>query len=464
MSSNPHTTNEKNPVEPYLADFSTFEKAHQENTPSWLRPRRKVAISRFAEWGFPTILDEGWRFTNIGTLARSHFVVAPPAGEQGSEAIAALLARAESYVPGDATAARLVFVNGRHVPELSTVPAQGRGVKIGSLAGALASQEGILECYLSRFADADDRNYTFAALNTAFLEDGALVVVPQGVELDKPIHLVFLSVSATDGYTSAVHPRVLAVVGRNARASFVESHLSTRHEAAHWTNGVTELIAWQNASVDYHRLQLEDPDALHTSLLRFHLEADAQLSSHVMTLGGALVRNDVHAVLNGKGAHGDFNGLYVATENHHIDNHLRIEHVRSHGMSRQNYKGILTDRGRGVFTGRIVVHKDAQKTDAKQTNRNLLLSEEARANSQPQLEISADDVKCTHGTTVGQLDAESLFYLRARGLPLEKARGLLVQAFAQESIEHIGIASIREAMLSEIFGRLLARPALVSVP
>src|SRR5262249_41723876 len=308
---------------------------------------------------------------------------------------------------------RLVFVNGRFQGELSKLP---RGIEVGSLAATMQSGHATAEQHLARHAGYKD--HAFVALNTAFLEDGAFIEVPKETVLEQPLHLVFLSVP-TGPVVS--HPRSLIVVGRDAQVSVVESYFGFS-EKTYFTNAVTEIVAGENAIVEHYKLQQEQEQAFHVSTLQVHQERASSFTSHSISLGGALVRNDVNTVLDGEGAESTLNGLYIGKGAKRVDNHTTIDQAQPHCSSREIYKGILDGKASAVFNGKIVVRKGAQKTDAKQTNKNLLLSEDATINTKPQLEIYADDVKCTHGATIGQLGEESVFYLRSRGIGQEEAR------------------------------------------
>jgi len=314
-------------------------------------------------------------------------------------------------------------------------------VHLGSLAVALSTHRELMGPHLARYANYEE--HAFTALNTALMRDGAFVNIPDGKVVEEPIHLLFLSIAGREPTVS--HSRNLIVVGKNSQATIVESYVGLG-DKVYFTNAVTEIVLGENSVVEHVRLQRESEKAFHISTLQVQQNRSSMFSGHSVSVGGALVRNDVNAVLDGEGVDCTLNGLYLVTGRQHVDNHTRIDHVKPHGTSRELYKGILDDESRGVFNGKVVVWKDAQKTDAKQTNKNMLLSEGAEINSKPQLEILADDVKCTHGTTVGQLEEEQLFYLRSRGLDREIAQGLLTQGFASETIGRIKIEAVRAGL------------------
>ncbi len=473
----------------WIEDFERFER--ETIGAAWLAPVRKAAIARFVELGFPTTRDEEWRLTNVAPIATSSFVrPSPGAGELRAADLQPL------FLPG--AAARLVIVNGRFSRGFSLVEPSLDGVSAGSLATAVKAGPDAVAQHLARHADC--RQHAFTALNTAFLEDGAFVHVPAGRIVEQPIHIVYLSTAAAEPIVA--HPRALVVAGVGSRVTIVETYASivpdgslppfatqasglrrtphrdgkglgadakkmpppqrdrtARHDSdavmgRSLTNAVTEIVAGDNAVVDHCRLQLEQENALHIGALHLHQGRDSRVSSHSVTIGGALHRNDVHALLAGEGAECTLNGLFLLHGRQHADNHLRVEHAAPRTASREFYKGILDDESTGVFTGRIVVHRQAQKTDAKQSNMNLLLSRTARIDTKPQLEIRADDVKCTHGATIGQIDEEAVFYLRSRGIGREAARSLLVYAFADESVAAIGVEAVRDRLRRIVAGRL----------
>jgi Fe-S cluster assembly protein SufD len=399
---------------------------------------RARARQRFAELGFPSVNDEEWRFTNVAPLVRRDF---EPVEEPGT--VDAAEVEAVTYPGCD----RLVFVDGRLAHEHTAIGALPPGAVVGSLLEALHAGSEPALTLLGRHAPID--RHAFAALNTALFVDGALVVVPRGAILERPIHIVNLASSAAAG--RALHPRHLIVAAEASQASVVESYGGA---GEYFTGVVTELHAGERSHLRHYRMQRESRGAYHFATIQSWLGRASVVASHNVSLGGRMVRNDVGALLDGEGAEGTFNGLYVAEGDQFVDNHMRVEHVKAHCASHELYKGILDGRARAVFNGRIFVHQGAQKTDAKQTNRNLLLSRQALVNSNPQLEIFADDVKCTHGSTVGQLDAEAIFYLRSRGIGEEAAKSLLTYAFASEVSQAIDLEPVRHDLEEFLFGRL----------
>ncbi len=405
-------------------------------------PLRREAFDRFMELGFPTTRDEEWRFTNVAPIARTAFRLAARDGRAAADVELPAWWRLDSSWP------TLVFVNGWVSERLSTAPGVGAAVRAENMASLTDGQPDALRRHLGRHATCE--NDAFVALNTAFLADGAHVRAPAGILVERPVHLVYLS--APGRGPAVCHPRTLIVAETGSRLTVIESYLGGA-QAPSLTNAVTEVIAADNATVEHYKVVLEG-DSHHVGTTHFHQARDATVSSHVVTLSGAIVRNNITAVLDGPGGHCTLNGFYLVSGRHHVDNHLRVEHARPHCDSREFFKGILEDQARAAFSGRIIVHKDAQKTDAKQTNKNLLLSEDAQVDSRPQLEIFADDVKCTHGATIGQVDDDAVFYLRCRGLDEQAARATLIHAFADESLARIRPAPLRERVRDMLRERL----------
>ena len=411
----------------YLATFEQFEKQAAGHDRPWLRTLRQDAFARFSELGFPTLRDEDWRFTSTAAISGTTFHLP----RNGRSAVSA--ADLKPFLIPDA-AGVLVFVNGHFAADLSRLPA-APGVAAASLAELLARRPGGVEAHLAHYADF--RQDAFSALNAAFLGDGAWVEIAKGAVVKAPIQILY--VAAGNETPAMIYPRNLVVAGDHSEAQIVEDYVSlgSGRGGAVFSNAVTELVAGENSTISHVMLEREDTHSYNVSTLRIQQARSSNVGSHSILLGGALVRNNVHPVLAGEGAECLVNGLFVGADHQHLDNYMKVEHASPHCGSRQFYNGILAGRSRGVFHGRIIVHKAAQKTDAKQTNRNLLLSDEAQIDTKPQLEIYADDVKCTHGATIGQIDEEQLFYLRSRGLAAEQARSLLVYAFANESLERV---------------------------
>jgi Fe-S cluster assembly protein SufD len=407
----------------------------------WLQDLRDHAASRFVELGFPTTRDEDWRFTSVAPIVTSEF---RPAAQARLDA-----GVLSTFLYADAPC-RLVVVNGRLSTELSRASGLPKGVRFGSLAAASTEQADIVGRYLGQLADAGTR--AFVALNTAFTHDGAYVYVPDGVVLQQPLQILFVSTGEASAPTMS-HPRALIVAGDNSQLRIVETYVSAPGQR-HFTNAVTEIVAGENAVVDHYKIEEESVDAFHIASMHLHLARSSNVSTHAFTLGGRLVRNDIIAVLDGEGAEATVNGLYLADGDRLVDTHTTIDHAKAHCPSHEVYKGILGGNAKAIFNGKIIVRQDAQKTDAKQTNRALLLSDHATINTKPQLEIFADDVKCTHGAAIGQLDEDALFYLRARGLTYFEARDMLIHAFAGEILERVQIEPLKAALEAELYAQL----------
>jgi len=427
-------------LQSYLESFARFEKSAPGHEHGWLRTLRQEGFARFSELGFPTTHDEDWRFTNIAPISRTAFRLAhlDSVEPQHAASLQKITTRdiAPFIIPG--AACQLVFVNGRYAPTLSSLGKLPKGVRVSGLAEAIENGGDKLQAHLGRSA-AFDRD-AFIALNSAFLADGGYVHVPRGVVIEAPICILY--VSTGDGAPVMAHPRNLVVAEDHSQVRVVEDYVSVR-SGVMFSNVVTELYAGEDAVVAHYMIEREDTQALNVSTLRIQQERSANVESHSVLLGGALVRNNVHPVLAGEGGECLINGLYIGKGRQHMDNYMLVEHAKPHCNSRQFYNGILDEQAHGVFHGRIIVHKDAQKTDAKQTNRNLLLSDEAQIDTKPQLEIYADDVKCTHGATIGQVEENALFYLRSRGLDEVSARRLLLYAFASECLDRMRTGPVR---------------------
>ena len=371
----------------WLAEFTQLPAAEP-----WLKELRERAFARFAETGFPTTHDEEWRFTSVAPIARTTFQSRPTG---------------------------FLVLAPKPVERLSLDEA-GK--------------------HLGRHA-AFDQN-AFVALNTAFLQDVIALRVPPGAVVEQPIEITFELHGA-----AATHPRVLILVGANAQCTIIETY---KGAGAYFTNAVSEIVAGENAVIDHYKVQQEGAEAFHIATLQASLGRSANFTTHSISLGGALVRNDIGTVLS-EGTEATVNGLYLGNGTQHIDNHTVIDHTKPHGTSHELYKGILDGKAHAVFNGRIIVRQGAQKTDSKQTNKNLVLSDDAVIDTKPELQIHADDVRCTHGATIGQLDAESLFYLQSRGIGRQDARNLLTYAFAQDIVDRIKVPSLKDSLERFLF-------------
>jgi Fe-S cluster assembly protein SufD len=427
----------------YAEKFAHFELPNQ--SPKWLLPLRKAGLAQFEKLGLPTVAQEDWRFTNTAAIAKLPFhPVLQPTAETEAEILV-------NNVFAGQTGSRLVFVNGHFAPGLSAVGSLPAGVKVGSLAGALQADAAFLEQQLGKYAGTAENG--FRALNQAFFLDGGFVHVGAGKTVAEPIQFVYVSTATQSGAT--IHPRNLVVAEANSSVTILESYLAVGG-TGYFTNAVTELFAGDNARLEFVKFQDEAPDAYHLASFHGEFGRASNVNVHSFALGAKLSRNDIRTKLAGEGLECILNGLYLTRHEQLADHHMVVEHAQPHCASHEYFNGILDDKSRGVFHGRILVQPIAQKTDAKQTNKNLLLSDDAGADTKPQLEIYADDVKCTHGATVGQLNRESIFYLRSRGLAPETARRMLIHSFAGEIIERVQHEATREELDKLVWDRLEA--------
>ena len=438
-----------NGTELLVGKFSQFEAATAQ--PKWLLPVRKAGLAGFAELGFPKLSDEDWRFTNVAPIAQLPFTLAREAAVNGAET-KLLDEAAFTKLPGH----RLVFVNGFFSAKLSSIKFVAGGVRIENLSAALAKDSALIEKHLGQYAHT--ANNTFAALNQAFFTDGAFIFVPSGVEVAEPVQLIYISSAKQNGET--ILPRNLVIAEANSKLTVVESYISTGN-VAYFTNAVTEILAGDNAAVEHVKLQDEAAAAFHIATIAGEFGRASNVTIHSFALGAKLSRTNIRTKLAGEGLECILNGLYLTKDEQLADHHMIVEHAQPHCASHEYFNGILDDKSKGVFHGRIYVHPIAQKTDAKQTNKNLLLSDDATADTKPQLEIYADDVKCTHGATIGQLNDESIFYLRTRGIGTDMARQMLIHAFAGEIIERIKCEPAREVIDKLVWDRLEANPHLL---
>ncbi len=428
----------------YLAEFRRFAGNGAGATPAWLTQLRQAGIERFAAVGFPTTRQEEWRFTDLAPLAQAAFRLPAASSTHTSPDMV------ESILGGP-TGPRLVFVDGVFRPELSVLSGLPSGVKLGSLGLALQRDGDLLAGHLGRYASIE-RN-PFTALSAAFMRDGAFVHIGRGVSVEPPIYLLFVVSGAAQG--RMIHPRNLMVLEREAQATVVETY-ATLDAGQHLTNAVTEFVVGNGARARHVRIQRESDAAFHMATSQSHQSRDSRYSSCSVAFGAGLSRHDVHAVLDGTGAELLLNGLSVLAGRQHVDYHTTIDHAQPHCESHELFNGILADQARGVFNGRIVVRPGAQRTDSKQTNNNVLLSDAARADSQPQLEIYADDVKCTHGATIGPLDPNALFYLETRGVGADAARQLMTYGFAADIVSRIDVPEVRDRLDRLVRARLAA--------
>ena len=419
----------------YHEDFQAL--AANNGGPAWLGELRAAAWERFNELGLPTARrgNERWKYTNLRPLAAIAFE-SPQATDSSSGLDAGTVRNLASW---DDAWTNLVFVDGRFSAALSTAAPGQDGAVCGNLASALNGDSGAVQNNLARLAPFDDD--AFAALNTAFINDGALVQVPDNTASASPVNLVFIS---TEGPQPQVtHPRTLVQVGRNARLTLVENYVNLAG-GKNFTNAVMEMAVGEGSQVDHYRLLMDTPDGFHVGTSRVLQRQDSSVTSSSFTTGAAMARNDFLVTLDAPGAYCDLRGLYATTGSQHIDNLINIDHAKPHTTSRLFYKGILSGRSRAVFGGTVTVRRDAQKADSRQTDKNLVLSHEAEVDSKPSLLIYADDVQCGHGATAGHIDQDTLFYMQSRGLDRATATRMLIQAFAAEIVDTVSVEPIHD--------------------
>jgi Fe-S cluster assembly protein SufD len=427
----------------YLAAFDAFRRSPQVG-PDWLRDVREAAFRRFLDRGFPSTRDEEWRFTNVAAIADTPFDLAPPVD------VARAVIEPSSYA--DDAAAEIVVVNGRMSDALSSLEALPRGVTIRNARRGW--KPFTLDRQASGVAGPETRltaSTPFTDLNLAFFEDAIVIIVDPTIIVRSPIHVLFLSAATTA--PAMVTPHLVVIAGEQSQISIIESYVGAG-DGVTLTNAVTEFRVAASALVNHVKIQRELAQSFHIAQMTARLERSANLVSHAITLGGRIARNDIVSVLDGEGAECVLNGLYIADGETLVDTHTTIDHAKAHCPSHEIYKGILDGRARAVFNGKIIVRQDAQKTDAKQTNKALLLTDDAQINTKPQLEIFADDVKCTHGAAIGQLDEDQLFYLRARGIPEIAARNLLIHAFANDVLTSMKIEGVRDRTMQWMENKL----------
>jgi Fe-S cluster assembly protein SufD len=427
----------------YLAAHPEFLEALGPGQPPWLDELRGEGLEHFEALGFPHPRLEEWRYTNVAPFTQIPFRPAPlGAPSPRRETLPA-------YDLGGIESVRLAFVNGRFSPDLSELGGLPGGVTVGPLSALLASRPELLEEHLS--LSREPRGNAFTALNTAFLEDGAAVVLPPGAEIERPIHLLYLSIPGEGPLRS--HPRTLVVAGAGSRATVLECYAGPEG-GLYFTNPLTQIEAAEEAAIEHLKIQRESEDAFHVGAVHIRQKGASSVSSLNYSVGGAMARTDVRVSLDAEGASSELDGLYLARHTQHADTRITVDHAVPRCSSRELYKGILAERGKGIFNGRIIVRPDAQQTEASQSSKALLLSDDVEVHAQPQLEIHADDVKCSHGSTVGRLDEDALFYLRSRGLAAAEARRLLTLAFASEVLTGVSSEPLRRRLENLVHERL----------
>ena len=412
--------------------------------PAWLKDRQDSAIRLFKETGFPTTRQEEWKYTDVRPIMKREFIVNIDQTDRPDTSVV------DQVKYTGLNSFELIFINGHHyasdMPDIDDLPT---GTIFKPLSETINKHSDIIEQHLARYTSPVKNGFT--ALNTAFIRDGFMLYLPEDTILSKPINIIYLSSRHVQSYI--YNFRNLIVLGKNSSATVIETYTGADN-MEYFTNTVTEVALGAGSALEHYKLQHEGTDAYHIGDLQVQQKRDSRMLSHSISLGGRLTRNDVDIKLAESGAETTLNGLYIAGQKQHIDNHTRIDHLSPHTVSKENYRGVLSGRARGVFNGKIVVHKNAQKTDARQSNANLLLSKDAEVDTKPELEIYADDVKCSHGATIGQLDENMLYYLRARAISVDTAKSLLTFAFAEDVINQIQLAVIRHRLEQVVIGKL----------
>ena len=440
MTTQPHVQ------QPFVSAFDPAAAGLPGAGLGWLEAMRKAGIDRFKSLGLPTTKLESWKYTRLKPLEDTRYrPVCDADGAASIDSVPALL--------GDrAKGPRMVFVNGRLRPDLSTPDSLPKGVVLQCLRDVLAADPDWVRERLSRVGPAGD-DQPLLALNAAMMDSGYVLRVSKGVEVEQPIEVVFIG-GLTDEPVASF-PRNLIVLEEGARATVVK-HYAGRGVGAYLTNAVTQVDIGPGAQLCHYRVQAETRDATHLSAVRARIDRDATYDGFSLAIGGRLSRNEISVRLEGRGAHCGVNGAYLMRGSEHCDNTTLIEHLVPDTTCREVFKGVLDDESRAVFQGRIVVHKDAQRSDGHQLCKTLLLSTGAEIDAKPELEIYADDVKCSHGATTGQMDEQALFYLRSRGVPEALARNLLVQSFLGEALDEIKSEDVRDALRDKVVHSLPA--------
>jgi len=428
----------------FVKNYKTFEdNLNGEKTPE-LHRIRKEALKNFSDLSLPTLKDEEWRYTNISPLLKYNFIL-PQEDLKISDK------QVKKFLFGEIDSNILIFINGKFSEENSKLLNLPEGTIAGSISDAVKNNPEIIEKHFSKYASPS--NQIFTALSTAYTKDGAFVYIPDGKIVEEPIHIIFITSTSEDKIIT--QPRNLFVASENSQVTIIEHYVSENNNI-YFTNSVTEIVASDNAIVDHYKIQEESINAFHIARVEIDQERNSNFTSHSISTGGVITRNDINARFNGDGGECTLNGLFLLQDNQLFDAHTLIDHANPHCNSHEHYKGILDDSARGVFNGKVFVRQDAQKTNAFQQNNNILLSNNALVNTKPQLEIFADDVKCSHGATIGQIDEEARFYLKSRGIGEEAANAILIHAFASDVIKSMKMEPVRnylEDILSKRFNQ-----------
>jgi Fe-S cluster assembly protein SufD len=425
----------------YISNFKTFEASLNGGSKHPFHELRKTAIEEFESLNFPTIKDEEWKYTNVSPVLNYYFKVETPSSKISKDDVKKFLFDDEFTT--------LVFINGKFSAELSGTNKKTKDAIITNLSDAIKEHPELIEKHLGKYADYKENAFT--ALSTAFTNDGTFIYVEKGKIIKNPVQILYLTDGASE---SAFAPRNLFIAEDNAQFKVVELYAGLNSNV-YFNNSITEIVAGESAVIEHVKIQDEALDSFHISNTQIVQERNSNVSSYNVNFGGKLVRNNINSRFNGTGGECTLNGLYLTKGEQLVDNHTMIDHAQPHCLSHELYKGILTEKSHGVFNGKIYVRPDAQKTNAFQENKNLLLSNDALINAKPQLEIFADDVKCTHGATVGRLDENALFYLRSRGIGEKEARATLIYAFASDVVHSIKITQVRDRLEEMLADKLL---------
>lgn len=434
----------------YLAEYNRVTAQLAGNQLPWLQAIKNATLAAFTAQGFPTVRHEDWKYTNITPLTKQNFQTAK---QNVNGALTSI--NITPFLTTDLLQHQLVFIDGYFAPTLSSINNLPAGVTITHLAQALAEDNSHVKTYLNKLAA--QQVHAFKQLNTLFMQDGAVIRLAANTQLTQPIYLLFINSDSRNNNMNTL--RNLIIAEENSHASIVENYVSLNSNH-YFTNTITEVFLNKRANISHYKLQQEGKQAFHIGTLEVQQQEYSHFTSHSFALGGSLVRSDINIDLAAEHAVCALNGLYLASGRQHIDHHTSVHHRKPHGTSQEYYKGVLTDRARAVFNGKVLVAQGAYKTNAQQTNKNLLLSSEAEIDTKPQLEIYADDVQCTHGAAIGQLNEDALFYLRARGIDDAQARSLLIYAFIQELFEKIPVLPLREQLQNSLINFLPAQVAL----
>jgi Fe-S cluster assembly protein SufD len=427
-------------IQNYLNDFEQLNKDVKND---WFTEQRQSAINLFKETGFPGTRSENWKYTDTRAIAKKSF------SNSNKQTVSISHDELDAIRFKGLDCHELVFINGIYSKEHSRIDSVSENIIIESMADALSKDSELLAKHLAHYADNNVSPFT--ALNTAFVQHGTYINIPKNTVIDKPINILYLSKNNAQPF--ATHPRNLVVMGEHSEATMIESYIGL-DDSDYFTNAVTEVSLSTGSILKHYKIQQESLSAYHIGNLNVLQDKDSQFESNSISLGGSLVRNDIHSQLDAEGANIVMNGLFMTDGKQHVDNHTRVDHLKPNTHSTENYRGVLNGKSRGVFNGKVVVHPQAQKIEAHQNNANLLLSDDAEIDTKPELEIYADDVKCSHGATVGQLDQNMLFYLRSRAIDEETARSLLTYAFADEVISNIHFTPVKERLEHLIIGQL----------